>query len=69
MIGKLFAQLSEIIQNFALAVGQAFSSAIDLIYDGEEITPLGVLILVGLGTGLLIWGFKFIRRLIRVRTK
>lgn len=75
MITDLFTQLGDIVDAFGTFLASMFSEVIGLFYitpDVEQgisggITPLGSFLLLGIGTGLLIWGFNFIRSLIRVR--
>ena len=71
MIQELFDSIGIIVTNFASTLKDVFTAGLSLIYDSAEttLTPVGILLLLGLGTGLLIWGFKFIRRLIRIKTK
>lgn len=75
MINDIFSQLGDIVEAFGSFLTSMFTQVVSLFYvtpsEGVTggITPLGTFMLLGLGTGLLIWGFGFIRNLIRVKTK
>lgn len=67
---EIFTTLGNIVSSFASLVGNVFTSAVSLFYNSTDgLTVVGILTLIGVGTGLVIWGFKFIRSLIRIRTK
>lgn len=68
MIVGIFETIGDIVGQFALSLRDIFDEAIGIVWTGSSLSNVGILLLLGLGTGLLIWGFKFIRRLIRVRT-
>lgn len=73
MISAIFDAISDIVEAFIGVLGSLFSGVAGLIYTpGEggaagQLTVLGTLMLIALGTGLVVWGFYFIRSLIRVR--
>lgn len=73
MVSAIFEAISEIVQSFIEVLGSLFTGVAGLIYTpgvGEnpgQLTVLGTLMLIALGTGLVVWGFYFIRSLIRVR--
>lgn len=76
MVNQIFSVLGEIVQGFAGLVVDLFEAVVSIIYTaptGSEttgtLTVVGVLMLISLGTGLVIWAFRFIRSLIRIRTK
>lgn len=75
MVSSIFSTLGEIISAFAGLLVDLFSSVVAIFYTaptGSEttgsLTIVGTLMLIALATGLVIWAFNFIRRLIRVRT-
>lgn len=75
MVSSIFSTLGEIISSFAGLLVDLFSSVVAIFYTaptGSEttgsLTIVGTLMLIALATGLVIWAFNFIRRLIRVRT-
>ena len=75
MVGAIFDVIGEIISAFASLLVSLFGSVVSIFYtagsgnDPGSLTVVGTLALVGLGTGLVIWGFHYLRSLIRVRTK
>lgn len=76
MVEQIFTTLGNIATGFANLVVSLFNAVVAIFYTapiGEEttgtLTVVGVLALIGVGTGLVIWAFNFIRRLIHIRTK
>ena len=76
MVTQIFSVLGEIASGFASLLVDLFGAVVSIFYTaptGSEttgsLTVVGILMLIGLGTGLVIWAFKYIRSLIRVRTK
>lgn len=73
-VSEIFETLGSIVSSFVTMLVSLFESVVDIFYTpgtGDtqgELTIVGVLMLIGLGTGLVIWAFSYIRRLIRVRT-
>lgn len=73
MVSAIFSEIAEIIQSFVTCLGSLFTGVAGLIYtpgtgsDPGQLTVLGTLMLIALSTGLVLWGFYFIRSLIRVR--
>ena len=76
MVTQIFSVLGEIASGFASLLVDLFGAVVSIFYTaptGSEttgsLTVVGILMLIGLGTGLVICAFKYIRSLIRVRTK
>ena len=75
MIGAIFTALSDIVTGFVAMLVSLFSSVVEIFYTpgtsggAGSLTIVGNLALIGLGTGLVIWAFHYVRSLIRVRTK
>ena len=75
MITAIFSELSSIVSAFVNMLTSLFGSVVDIFYTpgtsggAGSLTVVGTLALIGLGTGLVIWAFNFVRRLIRVKTK
>lgn len=76
MVTQIFNTLAEIVSGFVELLVSLFENVVKIFYTaptGSEttgsLTIVGILALVGLGTGLVIWAFKYIRSLIRIRTK
>ena len=72
-VSGIFTTLGLIVTQFVTLMTSIFSSVVDIFYTpgaGEvpgELTIVGVLLLISLGSGLVIWGFNFIRNLIKVK--
>lgn len=72
-IGQFFENLTSIAQDFVTFLTRLFTSVFGLFYtpgvEGQEgeMTILGYFLLISIATGFVIWGFNFIRSLIRVR--
>lgn len=71
MISEVFTELATIITSFSTLLISLFGSVVTIFYNTTDgLTIVGVLTLVGVGTGLVIWAFKFIRSMItRIRVK
>lgn len=69
LVFNMFETIGNIASGFGVLVVSLFTSAFNLIYNNGTLTPLGIIILISLATGLLIWAFVFIRRLIKIRSK
>lgn len=71
MLTEMFKTLSEIVTNFSTLLKSIFESAIGLIYDKTPdtggFTDFGTILLIGIGTGLLIWGLQYLLRYIKVK--
>lgn len=75
MITQIFQVLGDIISAFASLVVDLFSSVVSIFYtagtgsDPGSLTIVGTLTLIGAGVGLVMWAFRFLRSLIRVKAK
>lgn len=75
MISSIFDKLGGIISAFVDMLVTLFQNVVKIFYTTGtsgatgELTIVGELALVGLGTGLVIWAFHYVRSLIRVKTK
>lgn len=76
MIGSIFSTLSTIVQEFAQMLVSMFGAVVGIFYTAPsgsdtvgQLTVVGTLTLIALGSALVIWGMKFIRGLIRLRTR
>lgn len=73
MVSAIFDAIQEIVTDFIETLGSLFTGVAGLIYTpgvgdaAGQLTVLGTLMLIALATGLVLWGFYFIRSLIRVR--
>lgn len=75
MVSAIFNEISTIVSSFVTMLTSLFGSVTEIFYTpgtsggAGSLTVIGTLSLIGLGTGLVIWAFNFVRRLIRVRNK
>lgn len=69
LVFNIFETIGNIATGFGGLVVSLFTSAFNLIYNNGTLTTLGIIILISLATGLLIWAFVYIRRLIKIRSK
>lgn len=73
MVSAIFTTIGDIIEAFVSCLGSLFTGVAGLIYtpgtgsESGSLTVLGTLLLIALATGLVMWGFYFVRSLIRVR--
>lgn len=74
MVSNIFQTIGEAITNFAQVLGNGFTNLIQLFYittpaEGQTagLTPLGILMLIGAGVGIVYWAFTLVRSLISVR--
>ena len=74
MITEIFKQLGDIVKAFVSVVTDLFGSVVSIFYTAGSgdtpgsLTVFGTLSLIALGTGLVIWAFYFIKRLITSAT-
>ena len=74
IVSQIFSTLGEIAQSFGTLLVGLFEAVVSLFWTegeggtGGQLTILGVFMLIGMATGLFIWAFGYIRRLIRIRT-
>lgn len=76
MISQIFQVLGEISAGFSTLVVQLFSAVVAIFYTAPSgsdttgsLTIVGTLALIGAGVGLVMWAFRYIRSLIRVKAK
>lgn len=71
MISVIFEAVADSVTAFATAVGNAVTSVAEMfiVQDATthaySLTMLGTLLLIGVGAGLLFWGFRLIHGLIK----
>ena len=68
MAQAIFSELTTIVENVGIFIGSVFTSVIDLVYDStlEQLTTFGVLVLVGVGFGLVMWALRFVIGLLKI---
>lgn len=75
MITQIFQVLGDIISAFSSLVVDLFGSVVSIFYtagtgsDPGSLTIVGTLTLIGAGAGLVMWAFRFLRSLIKVKAK
>lgn len=72
IIAPIFSVIAETIEKFADCIKDVFSNVVSLFYTAPttsggtgSMTVLGVLLLIAVGTGLVMWAFRTIRGLVR----
>ena len=71
MISVIFEAVAEAITGFASAVGSAITSVAEMFVTQDatthaySLTMLGTLLLIAVGTGLVFWGFRLIKGLVK----
>lgn len=80
-IEQVFQTIGTIIQKFVALLVDLFEKVVGLFwvegtgtvgqegYVAPHLTVLGVLLLISVATALTMWAFRFIRSLLRVKTK
>lgn len=80
-ITEVFSTIGQIIQKFVALLVDLFEKVVGLFwveavgtsgstdYEPAHLTVLGVLLLISVATALTMWAFRFIRSLLRVKTK
>lgn len=72
MVGNIFETIGEVVTEYVSVVTSMFGGIIDVFYTtGAEggagsLTLLGTLLLIGIGIGIVKWGFNLVYRLVRL---
>lgn len=71
MIEAIFETLGEIVTAFVEVLANVFSNIVTLFWNATsgQLTILGILLLISVGTGLVYYGYRVIRGLIRSVSK
>lgn len=69
MLQQIFTTIGQTVTSFAGVIGNGFEGIISLFWNQADsvMTPLGMLMLIGTGMGLVYWAFKLVRGLIRLK--
>lgn len=65
MLSALMAEVLSFIEAFVPVIASVFTSIMTLIYSGETIGPLGILLSIVLGTAIVSFGFNFVVKIIK----
>lgn len=69
MINVIFGAVGDAVSGFATAVGSAVTSVASMFITESSgtysLTMLGTLLLIAVGAGLVFWGFRLIKGLIK----
>lgn len=72
MVSNIFETIGEVVTEYVSVVTSMFGGIIDVFYTaGVEgapgsLTLLGTLLLIGIGIGIVKWGFNLVYRLVRL---
>lgn len=67
MVGSIFETVGDVITSYLSAISGMFANLIKIFYVPETgLTLMGILLLIGLGIGVVKWGFNLVYRLIRL---
>lgn len=75
MVAAIFEELGTIASSFVSFLVSLFQSVVSIFWtpgtgnDPGQLTFVGILLLISIGTGLVMWALSFLRRMIRIRTK
>lgn len=69
MITAIFQAIGQAITAFGGVIGNGFSSAVALFWNGTALTDTGILMLIGAGVALVWFAVALIMKLIRPRVK
>lgn len=64
MVQAIMDTLTSIVTSFGGVLSKVFSSITSIFYAENELTFLGIILLVGVGASLVYWGFKLIQGLL-----
>ena len=68
MISAMFTEVAAAITSFSTVLAQSVTNVTALFYDATNgITPLGSLLLIGVGVGLVYFAFRLIKGLVSIR--
>lgn len=75
MVAAIFEELGTIATSFVSFLVSMFESVVSIFWtpgtgdDPGQLTFVGILLLISIATGLVMWGLSYLRRFIRIRTK
>ena len=66
-ISEIFTMLGKVITGFTSTISSLFTGVTAIFWDGSKLTFVGGMSLLALGIGLFYMGFRFIRKLVKMR--
>lgn len=66
-ISEIFTTLGKVVTGFTSTISSLFTGVTAIFWNGTSLTFVGGMSLLALGIGLFYMGFKFIRKLIKMR--
>lgn len=68
MVASIFQTIGEVITQYVTSISSMFNSLVTIFYNStdNQLTLLGTLLLIGVGVGIVVWGFNLIKNLIRL---
>lgn len=66
-ISEIFTTLGKVITGFTSTISSLFTGVTAIFWDGSKLTFVGGMSLLALGIGLFYMGFRFIRKLVKMR--
>ena len=66
-ISDIFTTLGKVITGFTSTISSLFTGVTAIFWNGTSLTFVGGMSLLALGIGLFYMGFRFIRKLIKMR--
>ena len=66
-LAQVFTMLQTCVTGFTDVMMSVFSNSVRVLWDGTNLTFIGALSLCGLAIGLFYFGFRFIRKLIKLK--
>ena len=68
IITAIFNGVGQAITSFTSVLGNALSGVTSMFYDATDgLTFVGVLLTIAMGVGLVYWGFRLVKSLIKHR--
>ena len=69
LIAAIFTAIGQAITSFAGVIGNGFTAAVALFWNGTALTDTGTLMLIGSGVALVWFAVSLIMRLVRPRVR
>lgn len=68
MIQAIFDGIGSAVTSFTTTLGNALSGVVDIFYNSTDgLTPVGSLLLISVGIGLVYFAYRVIRNLVKTR--